>query len=56
MAEKNLAEQCPSSHHVESNDTEKQQPHVVIPQERQSVIRRKVRHCSISVFVIFCLL
>ncbi|KAJ9486423.1 hypothetical protein VN97_g6940 [Penicillium thymicola] len=41
MAEKNPAEQCPSSQHVEFNDTEKQQPQVVIPKERQSVIRRK---------------
>ncbi|KAJ5249964.1 hypothetical protein N7489_000374 [Penicillium chrysogenum] len=41
MAEKNPAEQYPSSQHVESNDTEKQQPQVVIPKERQSVIRRK---------------
>ncbi|KAJ6183949.1 hypothetical protein N7519_005250 [Penicillium mononematosum] len=41
MAEKDPAEQCPSSQHMESNDTEKQQPHVVIPKERQSVIRRK---------------
>ncbi|KAJ6051470.1 hypothetical protein N7499_010834 [Penicillium canescens] len=41
MTEKNQPEQCPSSQHVESPDPEKHQPEVVIPQERQSAIRRK---------------
>ena len=53
MAEKHPAEQYPSSQYVESNDTEKQQPQVVIPKERQSVIRRKVCHCFITIVLIF---
>ncbi|CAI7609853.1 unnamed protein product [Penicillium palitans] len=41
MTQKTQSGQGPSSQHVESNDPEKDQPQVVIPQERQSVIRRK---------------
>lgn len=56
MAEKNQSEQSPSSQHVESNDPEKDQPRVVIPQERQSVIRRKVHHRFATICLRFCLL
>ena len=56
MAEKNQSEQSPSSQHVESNDAEKDQPQVVIPQERQSVIRKKVHHRFATICLRFCLL
>lgn len=56
MAEKNQSEQSPSSQHVESNDPEKDQPQVVIPQERQSVIRKKVHHRFATICLRFCLL
>lgn len=51
MTEKNQPEQCPSSQHVESPDPEKQQPEVVIPQERQSAIRRKVHLSFITIYL-----
>lgn len=56
MTQKNQSEQGPSSQHVESNDPEKDQPQVVIPQERQSVIRRKVHHRFATIYLRFCLL
>lgn len=48
MTEKNQEHQSSTSQHVESHDPEKNQPQVVIPEERQSVIRRKV-HQSFNV-------
>lgn len=56
MAEKNQSDQSPSSQHVESNDSEKDQPQVVIPQECQSVIRRKVHHHFATMCLRFCLI
>jgi hypothetical protein len=51
MSEKNQPGQCPSSQHVESPDPEKHQPEVVISQERQSAIRRKVHQSFITIYL-----